>query len=221
MKIRDVPQVGSQGNTVTYKSRYGLVRRSKVTPRDPRTPVQVARRVALQRARVFWGTVTDDQRLAWGITAKGRRTRAVLGISGPISPYLLFVKINSRLAAIGMPMVPDPPAPPKFHGNPVVKLIVTNTRGAIAVKLQVSGQPVQYIVVLGAKPQSPGVSYVDHFTILGLLPDPDRGVSDITDDYVAKYGVPRVGSRIFIETIQQINGWQDLPKRTSALVPAP
>jgi len=62
---------------------------------------------------------------------------------------------------------------------------------------------------------------VDHFTILGLLPDPDRGVSDITDDYVAKYGVPRVGSRIFIETIQQINGWQDLPKRTSALVPAP
>ena len=28
------------------------------------------------------------------------------------------------------------------------------------------------------------------FTVLGALPDPDAGVSDITDLYVAKYGVP-------------------------------
>ena len=44
-------------------------------------------------------------------------------------------------------------------------------------------------------------------------------MSDITDLYVGKFGVPRAGSRVFIRTLQQINGWEDLPKQTSAIVP--
>jgi hypothetical protein len=45
-------------------------------------------------------------------------------------------------------------------------------------------------------------------------------VSDITDLYVGKYGVPRAGSRVFIQTLQVIDGWDDLPKQISAIVPA-
>ena len=51
MKIRDVPQTGSVGDTVTYQSRYGLIRRRKVIPRDPRTAPQIDCRVAFQKAR--------------------------------------------------------------------------------------------------------------------------------------------------------------------------
>ena len=32
---------------------------------------------------------------------------------------------------------------------------------------------------------------------------------------------PPVGTRVFIRTRQQINGWEDAPKQTNALVPAP
>jgi hypothetical protein len=46
MKIRDVPQTGSIGDTVTYQSRHGLVRRRKVIPRDPRTAPQIDCRIA-------------------------------------------------------------------------------------------------------------------------------------------------------------------------------
>ena len=45
------------------------------------------------------------------------------------------------------------------------------------------------------------------------------GVSDITELYVAIYGIPPVGTRVFIHTRQQINGWQDTPERTTAVVP--
>ena len=55
--------------------------------------------------------------------------------------------------------------------------------------------------------------------MLGPLPAPDGGVCDITDLYVARFGVPPVGSQVCIRTRQQINGWQDLPKQTSAIVP--
>ena len=50
------------------------------------------------------------------------------------------------------------------------------------------------------------MSYVDHYTILGLLPDPEGGVCDITDLFLAKFHLLPVGQRIFIRTVQQING---------------
>src|ERR1035438_5942115 len=97
MKIRDVPQTGSVGETVTYPSRFGLIRRRKVIPRDPRTGPQIDRRTAFQRApppapkppppppsrppRHFWGTFTDEQFLAWNTLASTRQTHPVLGES--------------------------------------------------------------------------------------------------------------------------------------------
>ena len=53
-----------------------------------------------------------------------------------------------------------------------------------------------------------------------MLPAPVNGWSDITELYVARYGVPLVGSVVFIRTCQQVDGWADVPKVTSALVPA-
>jgi hypothetical protein len=32
---------------------------------------------------------------------------------------------------------------------------------------------------------------------------------------------PPVGTRVFIRTRQQINGWENAPKQTNALAPAP
>ena len=219
MKILDVPQSGRLGTAVSYKTRSGQFRRRYVIPRDPRTQLQVSRRMALRRAAYLWGRLTDAQRAAWTAVAHGIRTRRHLNQSGALSGYLLFVKINCNLASLGLPTVSDPPDTPRFGLDPVGQLTVTNTKGAIALKLDVSGKPAQYIVLLGTKPRSVGVTYVDHFTILGLLLDPVRGVSDITDLYVGKFGVPRAGSRVFIRTLQQINGWEDLPKQTSAIVP--
>lgn len=221
MKVRDVEQTGSLGETVSYKNRYGLIRRRKIIPRDPCTGVQAERRAAFQRARTFWGTLTDEQMLAWGIVAKKRRTRTVLGRSGPLSGYELSVKINVHLAMLGLPMVPDPTPAPDFPANPTERLIATNTGGAVSLELQVSGQPVQYVLVFGARPQSPGTSYVCDYALLGVLPDPDGGLCDITDLFVAKYGPPPPGKRIYIQTVQQIDGWQDRPKTFSVRLRAP
>ena len=190
---------------------------SPATP-TPRPKPRAAK--PLGRARFLWRTLTDEQRAAWNATARGARTRRYLNQSGPLTGYLLFVKINCNLATVGLPMSLDPTDAPRFGPNPVRQFTITNTSGDVALKLGVSGKPAQYIVVLGTKPRSAGVSYVDHFTILGVPPAPVRGVSDITDLYVAKYGVPPAGSRVFLQTFQVINGWDDLPEQISALVPA-
>jgi hypothetical protein len=221
MKIRDVPQTGSLGETVTYQNRYGQIRRRKTIPRNPRTRVQMDWRAAFQRARNFWGTLTDEQFLAWDRVGRNCRTRAVLGRSSRLPGYLVSVSVNAHLAMLGLPMVPDPPPIPVFAANPVVRLMALNTGGAVSLKLQLSRKPGESVLVFGARPQGPGVTYVDHYSFLGVLPDQGGEESDITDLYVARFGAPPVGKRIFIQTLQQINGWRDRPKKTSARVLAP
>ena len=74
-------------------------------------------------------------------------------------------------------------------------------------------------MVFGQAPCSAGRSKRRNVAYLGLLPAPQDGMSDITDLYFKKYGKPPVGSRVFICTRQIINGWQDHPKNTNAIVP--
>ena len=218
MKIRDIPQTGSLGLTVTYQSRYGQVRRQRTIPRNPRTVVQMEWRAAFQQARSFWGTLTDEQFLTWEAAGQSRRVQSLLGRSGPIPGYLVSVSVNTHLAMVGLPMVTTPPPIPVFPPNPVVGLVITNIAGDVSLQLQLSGKPGQYVLLFGARPQNPGVTYVDHYPFLGVLPEEASETADIKDLYAAKFGVPRVGKRVFIRTVQQINGWQDHPQTFSARV---
>jgi hypothetical protein len=49
MRIKDIPQVGKLGLTVTWPGRNGLIRRTLVTPANPRTPAQLGGRDILQQ----------------------------------------------------------------------------------------------------------------------------------------------------------------------------
>ena len=54
---------------------------------------------------------------------------------------------------------------------------------------------------------------------LGLLPAPQDGLSDITDMYIARYGEPRPGMKVFIVTRQQQDGWEGDDRETNEIVP--
>jgi hypothetical protein len=219
MKALKSQQSGKRGTVVSFKNRYGQAERQHVIAINPRTPAQVRARSDFGRISARWRTLTETQRKAWTATAKDTPSRSRLGQSGPLTGCALFVKINCNLAAIGLPQVDMPPDFPSFEQNPVGELSITNVGGIIEIWLSVAGTPVQPIIVSGAAPCSAGVSYVDHFANLGLLPAPTGGFSNITELYVAKYGVPPVGTRVVIRVRQQVNGWDDYPKAISAVVP--
>ena len=218
MKALKSPGSGKRGAIVSLKNRYGQFEREHVIPSNPSTPAQVRARSTFGRVSARWRTLTDAERKAWMITAKEVLSRPRLGQSGPLTGCALFVKINCNLAAIGLPQVATPPDVPEFGPNPVGELVITNNGGAVALKLKVAGNPAHPIIVSGVAPCSAGVTYVDHFANLGLLPAPVAGFSDITALYVAKYGAPPAEKRIVIRTRQQANGWEDLPKQTTAVV---
>ena len=55
---------------------------------------------------------------------------------------------------------------------------------------------------------------------LGELPEVSGGYAVITTLYTAKYGVPAVGHRIFISSQQMLDGWEDVAKAFTGVVPA-
>jgi hypothetical protein len=218
-KKLDVPQAGKLGTTVNVKSRYGQILRQYVKPRDPKTPAQMTIRSNLGRVAARWRVLTDEQRSAWTAGGRDAETQRRLGRSTFLTGCQFYIKINCARAAIGLEQFTEPPDLPEFGPNPVGSLSITNSRGTVALKLSVPKAPAEHTLVLGAAPCSAGKSSVRHFTFLGFLPEPTRGMSDITGLYVARYGAPPVGTRVFIRTQQHIDGWDDIPKQTTAVVP--
>ena len=77
-------------------------------------------------------------------------------------------------------------------------------------------------MVFGSPPRNAGRASSNTYAFLGLLPAGGEHEREITRLYVRKYGVPAAGSRVFIRTWPQENGWEGrgLMRIVSAIVPA-
>jgi len=221
MKTVSSPQSGRLGSVVYVNSSYGQAARQYVPPRNPRTPDQRGNRGNFGAVSSRWRALTLEQRTAWCLASANQYTLSHSGRQVPLNGYSSFVSINSRRALLGLPQFDLPPAQPAFSPNPVAELVATNLGGTITLKLRVPSSPAQYTLLQGAAPVSTGVRCVQHFPFLGLLPPPPDGWSDITELYVARYGVPSPGTVVLIRTCQHLDGWSDVPKLTSVCVPAP
>jgi hypothetical protein len=220
MKIIDVPQSGKCGLTVSFQGRNGLVRRSWVVPANPRTPAQLTQRSCLAASAQAFNALTESQQNAWNAAASSQMTRSRLGQNGPLTGLQLFTKINATLRTFGQPTVDVPPALPTFPDLAPQNLVITNTGGVVAIKLTCPTDPGANTIIRASKPQNSGVRRTPGVVILGVCPAPVAGAADITGLYTAKYGVPGVGSRLFVQCNQFVDGYESIPVSFSALVPA-
>ena len=221
MRILDIPQSGRCGTFVSVRTRYGQTRRQYAVSRKGPSPSQQRTRSIFALVVALWRSLNEAQRADWMRAGQNTSSQPCLGQSGRLPGYVLFMKINTVLMYQELPPVLVPTDRPTFPANEIGELVVTNTGGAFDLKLSVPNAPATDILVLGTEPRSAGVSFAKHFTILGVLPAAQAGYSHITDLYVARYGQPPPGTRIFIRTRQVLNGWADAPKQTAALVPQP
>ena len=199
-KIISPPQSGRVGSVVYVNSRYGQIVRTFVCPRNPRSGPQQRNRSNFGATSGRWRALTPEQRLAWCLAAADSYTVSRAGRRVALNGYNYFIRVNAARAHLGLSQFNMPPTVPTFNPNPVAELAIANTGGDITMKVRVPSQPGQYTLVQGAAPVSAGVRCVQHFPFLGLLPAPVNGWSDITALYVARYGVPVVGTAVFIRT---------------------
>ena len=220
MKIKDIPQTGKLGLTVTWPGRNGLIRRTLVTPANPRSASQLKVRDILQQQARRFDALTQAQQDAWNTAASGYQSRPTLGQSGPLTGLQLFTKINCTLTQLGQDAVDAPPANPQFDDLAPQNLVITNTGGAIAIKLACPTSPGTNTVLRASKPQRSGIRACSDYRILGICPTPAQGSADISSLYTAKFGTPPVGTRLFVQASVMVDGFESIPRTFSALVPA-
>jgi hypothetical protein len=219
MKIVDVPQTGKLGLTVTYPGRNGLIRRTKVTPKNPNTSAQIAQRSILRQCAMAYDQLTDVQQAAWIVAAAAQKSRPTLGQSGPLTGLQLYVKVNAALMTIGAATVSAPPALPAPVNLPVTGFVITNTGDVVALKLTTSDAPPDGTMLWGCAPEKSGVRRVIGPRYLGTLDSPANGGVDITTPYTGRFGVPPVGSRVFVQVNTNDSGYEGLRHTFSARVP--
>jgi hypothetical protein len=163
--------------------------------------------------------LTQAQRDAWDAAGPKVQSAKRLGSSGPLTGQQHFQGINSARARLGLDMLLMPPAPVAFGPNPVGQLAITNGEGGVRLLLNISTPPAEDIMVFGQAPCNSGRRKRRNVSYLGLLPAPQAGLSDITDLYIARYGEPAAGQRVFIVTRQQKDGWEGFDQETHEIVP--
>jgi hypothetical protein len=141
------------------------------------------------------------------------------GQNGPLTGEQFFTGINSVLGCVGLPPLWEPPARVIFQLSPVRGLVATHDENGVRLFLELASLPTEDIMVFGQAPCSAGRSKRRNVSYLGLLSPGQDGRSEITDMYKAKFGEPQPGTKVFIVTCQQKNGWKGLDHETSEIVP--
>ena len=187
--------------------------------RGPKGPsaAQQQGNVALTCVMKAWEHLNDQERLAWRVQGKLRRTN---GIS-------YFKSINLRRLRRGEELARVPPQSKPYDDKPVLKgLDLCNRGGWLTLKLEFHRKPTAPMTVWGARPCNRGVERPARCPRLGWLPALKDGASDITAQYFQKHGeyikkhwAQLAGKRIFIRVRQEVDGGADLYEEVSALVP--
>ncbi len=219
MKIIDVPQTGKLGLIVAYQGRYGLIRRTWTVPANPNTLPQQQVRANLQSQAQAFDALTEAQQNAWNAAASQVQSKSTLGQSGPLTGLQLFTKINCSILAIGGTPKTDPPAVPTINILPIAGLEITNTGGTIALALTTTASPPDGTMLWGAAPCKTGVRRAPQLKLLGTLGSPVAGKITITTVYTAQFGVPTVGTRVFVQCNACIDGFEGPRMTYTALVP--
>ena len=211
---------GKCGDTVWQRARHGQISYRAFVPFNPRTPAQVKGRVIWRAVSARWRKLTQPQRDSWIAVASTKRSRRRL-TDGILTGQQLFVKINYPQAYLGRPEFDLPPRCPRFLQLAVAGFSVTNVAGVLKISLACPSDPGDHTLLRASAPLSAGRKTCTGFRIIGVCPPAAQGSVDITALYTARFGVPRVGSKIFLRVNQIIDGWESQPVQFTVVVPAP
>ena len=198
MKYLGAPQSGSQANTTASHNRAGQYYRNR---RAPVQPVGTGRRALvranLSQASSGWASLTSAQQAAWTAFANGHPITDALGQSITLTGHQMYVSCTAQLLNCGQtPLV----TPPLDTGTvaPVVTVFTVTHLGVITLTMTVSGTASDFILVAFSAPVSNGVSFMKTFRQQNVLPGNSVGNATEGTAYVAQFGLPPAGGKVFI-----------------------
>ncbi len=212
---------GKIGGQVASRNRAGAYMRNKVTPVNPNTASQQAVRALLTELSQGWRDLTSAQRSAWNASVSDFAKTDIFGDIKSPTGFNLYVRLNANIETVEQTQITNPPlvAAVDFVELTAAVLNITGSVGTIAFTPTIPGGMTS---ILRASPSlSQGISFVkSELRIIDLVPDGTATGMAIWTEYVAKFGTPTEGAKVFfqLETVNEITGQKSVSSQVFTTV---
>lgn len=219
MKILDVPQSGSQAGTTSSRNRYGQYRRTRATPVNPSSTFQQTVRARMQLNATEWRKLTALQRTGWDSLGASMIRTDSLGQVYSLTGAQAYASVNGNRLAAGDVVVSDAPA--LLTPDPVTVGAITLT--AIACTAAFTPTPLgagERLFLYASKQRSAGRAFEGDLRLLLVSSAAGTSPAAVFTPYVARFGTPVLGNRVFFSLVRYSAGFLSVPTVTSAVVSA-
>jgi len=216
------------GGIVYSRNTWGAYIRQKVSPVQPRTPRQVSMRANLTELSKRWGTVlTEQQREAWRQFAAAFPIVDVFGNTVALTGIAAYQRVNRVRAILGLDPLDDPPANMDVVAPESITFDISyaGTPPQLTFKVTFTPSPApsgHHVEVWATKGLSAGRAFVSsELRLVAVSPAGQASPYDFTQQYLARFGVPAPGQKVFVEVrfANSANGAQSRGLRAFDIVP--
>ena len=191
---------GSAGDVTARVSKGRQVLSARSMHSSSKTPAQAVSRNRLAKISRSYKKLNDEQMKAWAVLAEKMKGISTFGQAAELTPHNAFVRINSNLQMVGMPLLNDAPA----YINDVPEVLYDDLwiSPDMIIFTGLEQPSDSHVLVFKMSPAlSPGVSSGWGQTVI-ITPGmaPDWGDADLTALYTEVMGVaPETGKKYFCE----------------------
>ena len=220
---------GSLGGATASRNKGGGYFRARVAGTNPQSDAQTAQRSMFATISAAWRNLTDGERGAWKDAAAYFPYTDSLGQTKTYSGSQLFGKLNGgiRSANPAAALLDTPPSPVSIPTLTIAGFAVINEgansafEGAYTTSTVPTGFRLKIYATAGL---SAGISNPANsaYSLISSLAAASSITIDGTVDYDPRYGVPPVGSKVFVSyiLISTVTGQLQEVLNTSAIVVA-
>jgi len=215
---------GKIAATVFSRNKGGAVIRNRIKPINRRSVLQSSRRQVLGNLASSFRGLTAAEIAGWNSAAANFPLQDTLGQTIYLSGEALYVRFNANLVLIGESQITAAPAPFAFAIF-TATIAVEDATVAAAFDITFTPSPMtagNTLAVFATGSLSAGISApnASAFRFIGQIDPADATPQDLIAGYVAVFGNPVAGQKVFAEfrPIATASGQGGTPFRASAIV---
>lgn len=192
---------GKINGSVASKNRSGAYARVKVTPVNPNTLAQQQARLVLAQFSQGWRQLSQAAIDAWNSAVSEFSITDIFGDLRQPTGKNLYTRLNANLNSVGIGGIGVPPAVTGVV--PAIVSLVSIAVGAVTYDVTFSGDTAGMSYQIWATPSlSPGISFVkSQYRQIGSVAGGAGSPYDFSADYLAKFGAPAVGQKVFVKMV--------------------
>lgn len=193
---------GKIGGHVASKNRAGAYFRTKVTPVNPQTAAQNLVRSRLTTLSQNWKGLTDAQRQSFNSAVGDYAKTDIFGDIRNPSGANLYQRLNNNLLAVGEAIINTAPQPQDVPTEEIDSLEIDILNDTFDLTFAAVNPEATSIKIFATAGQSQGKNFVSsEYRQIGVGDISAAAAVDLWADYVAKFGNPTVGAKVFVKAI--------------------